>query len=50
MDAEEAKKRLRGPFVPMITPFKPNLELDLEGFRKMCISFSITVSAQVKAF
>jgi 4-hydroxy-tetrahydrodipicolinate synthase len=34
MDREEARKRLRGPFVPMITPFKQNLDLDLEGFRK----------------
>jgi len=34
MDVEEARRKLRGPFVPMMTPFKPNLELDLEGFRK----------------
>jgi len=34
MDVEEARKRLRGPFVPMITPFKPSLELDLESFRE----------------
>lgn len=34
MNAEEAWKRLRGPFVPMMTPFRPNLDLDLEGFRK----------------
>lgn len=33
MDAEEARKRLKGPFVPLMTPFKHNLELDLEGFR-----------------
>jgi 4-hydroxy-tetrahydrodipicolinate synthase len=26
--------KLRGPFVPLITPFKHNLKLDLDGFRK----------------
>ncbi len=34
MDVDEARRKLRGPFVPMITPFKPDLELDLEGFRR----------------
>jgi len=34
MDVDEARKKLRGPFVPMVTPFKPNLELDLEGLRE----------------
>jgi hypothetical protein len=29
MDREEARKKLRGPFVAMITPFKRNLDLDL---------------------
>ena len=34
MDREEARKKLRGPFIPLVTPFKPSLELDLEGFRR----------------
>lgn len=34
MDREEARKKLRGPFIPMMTPFKPNLDLDIESFRK----------------
>jgi len=34
MDRQEAMKRLRGPFVPLMTPFRHDLELDLEGFRK----------------
>ena len=34
MDREEAKRKLKGPFVPMITPFKQSLDLDPEGFRR----------------
>jgi 4-hydroxy-tetrahydrodipicolinate synthase len=34
MEAEEARKRLRGPFIPMMTTFKSNFDLDLEGFRR----------------
>jgi len=35
MDAEEARRRLRGPYVPMTTPFEPDCSLDTEGFRAL---------------
>jgi len=35
LDREEARRTLRGPFVPIVTPFKDNFDLDLDGFRKM---------------
>ena len=31
MNKEEARKKIRGPVVPVITPFKSNFELDLEA-------------------
>jgi len=34
MNKEEARKRIRGPVVPVITPFKSDFELDLEVLRE----------------